>query len=101
MSLELISLIFTVVVTMVSGGFALWNMMDRKIKDTKADIMEEVKKLETAQSGMVSRDEFQNSLNRMDKVMESVGLAIRDGNDTLTKRIDSVLFEIGRSSRNG
>lgn len=99
---ELAGLLFTIFCALVGGGWALWRKNQSEIDKVRADVQKELDKIETKVDGVaasaISRAEYQSSIDKTERIMDSFGLAIRELSANMTQRIDMVLFELGRQN---
>ncbi len=96
---------------LVGGGYALWKDMTGKIDAAEARVSgsaDEAAKehekehdrmnarLDNLESSRVTREEHRIEMQAITRAMEAFALALRESTATMTQRIDTVLFEVGR-----
>lgn len=117
---EFIALLIGIVAPLFVGAFAVWRMIEKKVSEKlksveqQIDLMKEertniVSERKEAEKGLgervkkledttVSRADYLMDRQSTDRAIESIALSLREGLNTVTQRIDLVLFEIGRST---
>lgn len=103
-TLELIVIVLGILTPVLGGAAAFWRMIERKINDRLSSLSTEVarleKKVEKLEATSVSRDDYLTDRQSMERAIENIALSLREGLNTVTQRVDLVLFEIGRNNGN-
>lgn len=99
---------------LVGGGYALWKDMTGKIEAAESRVekaadeaeAEHAKehdrmnaRLDNLESSRVTKEEHRIAMEAVSRAVEGFTLALRETTATMTQRIDTVLFEVGRHNR--
>lgn len=117
---EFLALLIGIAVPLFGGAFAVWRMIEKRVteklngveqqidlmKEERKRIVEErkeaeqglVKRVDKLESTTVNREDYLMDRQSTDRAIESIALSLREGLNTVTQRIDLVLFEIGRNN---
>lgn len=114
-TVEMILIIIGILTPVLGGVAAIWRMIDKKVNTQVSDLKKEVDRLEKAtaradevatkrieklETNTVSRDDYLTDRQSMERAIENIALSLREGLNTVTQRVDLVLFEIGRNNGN-
>lgn len=119
-TLEFISLILGITAPLFVGAFAVWRMIDKRVSEKLTSVEDQIslmkeersrivqerkeaeqglgKRVEKLETTSVSREDYLADRQATDRAIESIALSLREGLNTVTQRIDLVLFEIGRNN---
>ena len=119
-TLEFLSLILGITAPLFVGAFAVWRMIDKRVSEKLTSVEDQIslmkeersrivqerkeaeqglgKRVEKLETTSVSREDYLADRQTTDRAIESIALSLREGLNTVTQRIDLVLFEIGRNN---
>ena len=117
---EFLTLLIGIAVPLFGGAFAVWRMIEKKVNEKLQGVSREIdlikeerkrivserekaeegldKRVEKLESTTVNREDYLMDRQSTDRAIESIALSLREGLNTVTQRIDLVLFEIGRNN---
>lgn len=102
MSVEFWSLMFAMAATIIGAAYTLWNRLSSKIDKVEANAAIQVaalkKDFDTLEKTVVLKEDHNESMRNMTRLVEGINLALREMGATMTQRIDMVLFEVGRQN---
>lgn len=119
-TLEFLSLILGITAPLFVGAFAVWRMIEKRVSEKLTSVEDQIslmkeersrivqerkeaeqglgKRVEKLETTSVSREDYLADRQTTDRAIESIALSLREGLNTVTQRIDLVLFEIGRNN---
>lgn len=117
---EFLAILVSIAVPLLGGAFAVWRMIDKKVTDKLTGVEQQIKRMtedstrivaerkeadqdlgkrvEKLENSTVNREDYLMDRQSTDRAIESIALSLREGLNTVTQRIDLVLFEIGRNN---
>lgn len=113
LTLEAIALLITgIAAPLLAGALAFWKMIQAKITESLAGVRKEFADLKAAhdksegliaalERESVTKEDHLASMTTINNSISALAIALRETGATLTHRIDLVLFEVGRKSKDG